>query len=442
MRYAIIGGGIAGLTAALRLRESDPGAQITVWESSGRIGGKLYRKEIGGHMADVGAESILARRPEGVELIERVGLADRLAHPATGTAAIWTHGALRPLPPTVMGIPADMAALDASGIIKEPVVNHPLPAPQHDVSVADFVSRRVGRPIVDRLVEPLLGGVYAGRADRLSVYATAPQIAELAPDLLAGAQRTQKAPSARPVFAGLRGGLGQLPEAVAHAADVDIRLHATVRDIQPCPDGFRLTIGPTPDPRHDEADAVIVAAPAVAASRLLAGVAPRASFHLAGIEYASMAIVTLVLDTPIPGDGSGFLVPSCDDRRIKAATVSSRKWAWMAAGGRGVIRASLGRFGQSRQLQLADADLIDAARLDLQEALDCTLTPVASDVQRWGGALPQYDVGHHDAVAAIESDVAAAGPLAICGAAYRGVGVPAVIANATAAVENLLSRLE
>src|SRR5699024_3004126 len=112
------------------------------------------------------------------------------------------------------------------------------------------------------------------------------------------------------VFAGLRGGIGQLPEAVAHAAAADIRLHATVRDIQPRPDGFRLTIGPTPDPRHEEADAVIVAAPAVAASRLLAGVAPRASFHLAGIEYASMAIVTLVLDTPVPGDGSGFLVRS------------------------------------------------------------------------------------------------------------------------------------
>lgn len=441
MRYAIVGGGIAGLTAALRLRESDPEAQITVWESSGRIGGKLFRREIGGHMADVGAESILARRPEGVELIERVGLADRLVHPAAGTAAIWTHGALRSLPPTVMGIPADMAALEASGILDEPVVNRSLPAPQHDVSVAEFVSERVGQPIVDRLVEPLLGGVYAGRADRLSLYSTAPQIAQLAPDLLAGARRTRKTSSPRPVFAGLRGGIGQLPDAVAHAADVDIRLHSTVRDIQPSSHGFRLKIGPTPEPLHQEADAVIVAAPAVAASRLLAAVTPRASFHLAGIEYASMAIVTLVLDRPIPGEGSGFLVPSSDNRQIKAATVSSRKWDWMAAENRSVIRASLGRFGQSHQLQLSDENLVDAARQDLQEALGCRLTPVAADVQRWGGALPQYDVGHQDAVAAIEADVAAAGPLAVCGAAYRGLGIPAVIANATAAVKDLLSRL-
>src|SRR5690625_988854 len=112
MRYAIIGGGIAGLTAALRLRERDPGAQITAWDSAGRIGGKLYRAAGGGRMADVGAELILAGRPEGVELTDRVGLADRLVRAATGAAAIWTHGGLRPLPPRVMGIPAVMAALD------------------------------------------------------------------------------------------------------------------------------------------------------------------------------------------------------------------------------------------------------------------------------------------------------------------------------------------
>src|SRR5699024_9949765 len=152
--------------------------------------------------------------------------------------------------------------------------------------------------------EPLLGGVYAGRADRLSLYATAPQIAELPPDLLAAASAWHTPATGGPVFAGLRGGIGPLPDAVARAADAQIPLHSTVRQIESHRGGFRLTIGASNDVRHGEADAVIVAAPAVAASRLLAGIASRASFDLAGIEYASMAIVTFVLDTPLPGHGS------------------------------------------------------------------------------------------------------------------------------------------
>src|SRR5690606_2107283 len=151
--------------------------------------------EVGGLTVDLGAESVLARRPEGLDLVRSIGLDDLVVHPETTSAAIWTRGALRPMPPTVMGVPADLGALAASGIVTGAVVSKRVPVPDHDVSVASFVEARIGREIVDRLVEPLLGGVYAGHADRLSLFATSPQILALGEELV-GAAATARASAA------------------------------------------------------------------------------------------------------------------------------------------------------------------------------------------------------------------------------------------------------
>ncbi|KRC63988.1 protoporphyrinogen oxidase [Aeromicrobium sp. Root236] len=435
MRVAVVGGGMSGLAAAYEL--VDGGAEVVVLEGSDRLGGKLKLGSVGDLTLDLGAESMLARRPEALDLVHAVGLDERVVNPRTITASIWTHGALRAMPPTVMGIPADLDALAASGIAG--VDPHVVPVPDEDVSVASFVSERLGRDVLDRLVEPLLGGVYAGHTDALSLRATTPQIAALGPDLLAGATTARAAANATgPVFAGLVGGVGQLPAAISATPGIEVCLNATVRAVTRTSEGWRLSVGPTTDVEHLDVDAVVVAAPAPAAARLIAEDAPDAAFALAAIEYASMAIVTYVFDEPPAFGGSGFLVPPVDHTFIKAATVSSNKWEWVADTGRTVIRASVGRAGEATLLQHDDGDIAARALADLRTAFGGLPDPLDQVVQRWGGGLPQYDVGHLDRVAIVERSIAAVPGLEVCGAAYNGVGIPAVIASGRAAARRIL----
>ncbi|WP_019146457.1 protoporphyrinogen oxidase [Aeromicrobium massiliense] len=445
-RVAVVGGGIAGLAAALRVRELAPDAEVVVLEATDRVGGKLRQQEVAGLTIDVGAEAMLARRPEGVALAHAAGLGDELVHPAAGVGAgIWTRGAVRPLPPTVQGIPSDLEALAASGILAEAPVSHPAPAPADDVSVAEFVTERVGQDVLDRLVEPLLGGVYAGRPERLSLQAAAPQVAALAPDLLAGAaaarERTYQQPDAGPVFACVRGGMGRLPGAVAAASGAQVRTGAPVRDLVRHGDGWRLTIGPAHDLDELDADLVVVATPGAATSRLLAELAPEAAFALADVEYGSMAIASLVLDGEVEGVGTGFLVPAVEGTAIKASTFSSHKWPWVAemAPGRTVLRTSMGRVGDSTLLGLTDGQVVERSLADLTAAVGPLPPLLDAHVQRWGSALPQYDVGHLARVDVVERSVAEVAGLEVCGAAYRGIGIPAVVANAHAAVDRLLA---
>jgi oxygen-dependent protoporphyrinogen oxidase len=322
--------------------------------------------------------------------------------------------------------------------------------------------------VVDRLVEPLLGGVYAGRTDQLSFDATLPalsaesrrhaSLADAVRALLPPAPPPRSAgpgsaPAPPPVFTTLQGGLGSLPETLAKASGANILTKATVRELARTPDGWRLTIGPAVAPERIEADAVILALPARPASRLLAQVegagAVAAAPALAEIEYASMAIVTLAFPASAfaePFIGSGYLVPAVDGRPVKAVTFSSVKWPHLTAGLPAgeqvvVVRCSLGRIGEEAVLQRDDAELAELAAADLAAAgvgLAGKADPVDSRVTRWGGGLPQYSVGHLDRVARIRAGVAAQPGLAICGAAFDGVGIPACIATARLAVDQVL----
>lgn len=454
---AIVGGGVAGAAAAHAVRESWPDAEIVVFESSERVGGKLRHTELAGVTVDAGAEALLARRPEALDLIEQVGLGDIIVHPATTKAALWTRGALRPMPPTVMGVPADIDALADSGVISRvgllrarlPRRREPL---SEDVSVGGYVSAQLGDEVCDRLVEPLLGGVYAGHARSLSLRAAAPQIAALAeqeaPLIEAAAQARAASPTpSAPVFAGLRGGVARLVPATFEASGARVRLRSTVRELRRTSDGrWQLTVGPTTGIELVEADAVIVATPAAPAAKLLASHAAVAAGELADIEYASMAIVSLAVPRDAIGgavDSSGFLVPPIDGHVIKAATISSRKWSWIDDAARELVllRASIGRAGEAALLQRTDDDLIGLAVADLADAIELSGTPVDAQVQRWGGALPQYAVGHLDRIRRIEESLGEVAGIEVCGAAYAGLGVPAVIANARAAASRVTSHL-
>jgi oxygen-dependent protoporphyrinogen oxidase len=453
----VVGGGIAGLAAAAAVRDAAPDAEIVVLEASSSVGGKLARAEVGGVVVDVGAEAMLNRRPEAVTLARAVGLGDRLVHPATTTANLWSRGEMRPMPRTLMGVPTDARVLADSGVISrhglarvalEPV----LPATRlegQDVSVGWLVEERFGREVVDRLVEPLLGGVYAGHARELSARAAVPQVVALLDrdrSMMRAAAAAATRSSDVPVFAGLVGGVGQLADAVASSAGLTVRTDTTVRDLAHAGEGgWNLVLGPTRDPEVLHADAVILATPARATARLLADVVPGAALELARIDYASMAVVTMAFrtrDFPVT-QGSGFLVPPVDGRAVKAATYSFAKWDWVREAGDDVLvmRCSIGRHREEQALQRTDEELVQLALEDLADAIGLAVRPVDQHVQRWGGALPQYAVGHLDRVRNIRASVAAEPGLAVCGAAYEGLGIPACIASAQAAATQILAAL-
>ncbi|MFF4230784.1 protoporphyrinogen oxidase [Streptomyces sp. NPDC001820] len=450
----VIGGGIAGLAAAHRLIES--GARVTLLEATDRLGGKLQAGEIEGAPVDLGAESMLARRPEAVELARAVGLADRLQPPATASASVWTRDALRPMPKGhVMGVPGDPAALagllSAEGIARIERERDLAPAELgDDVAVGAYVAERLGREVVDRLVEPLLGGVYAGDAYRISMRAAVPQLFEAAKthDSLLAAVRDVQAKAAGqqaagPVFMGIEGGVGQLPRAVADAVRAgggEILMETPVLGLTRRADGWQIRT----DQRVIAADGVVLAAPAWSASALLAAESPAAAAELGRIEYASMALVTMAFRrTDLAGmpEGSGFLVPPVDGRTIKASTFSTRKWGWVDKGSPGlfVLRTSIGRYGEEEHLHREDAELVDVSLRDLGEATGLAARPVATEVTRWIGGLPQYPVGHLARVDRIRDEVAKLPGLRVCGAAYDGVGIPACIASARRAADEILA---
>ena len=470
----IVGGGIAGLAAAFFLR--DEPVRVTVLEGSPRLGGKLSVSEVGGVPVDEGAEALLVTRPEGTGLIAEVGLAgDRMA-PGTTSSAIWTLGALRPLPRRqFMGVPADLAELTRSGVVSDAGAaraSQDLELPpvtrDGDVPVAAFVGARFGAEVVDRLVDPLLGGVYAGRSSELSFDATMPvlaaasrryrSLAEAAGSLLPPPGGTRSGGS---VFTTLSGGLGQLPVVLAKASGAEIRTAAMTRALSPAPGaqgagrGWRLTVGSAAADELIDADAVILAVPARPAARLLAGV-PGTSAAVTAfgeISYASMAIITLAYPrSAFPGASSGsglaalgwsgYLVPAVDGRPVKAVTFSTVKWPHLADAVPGaepleIVRCSVGRIGEEALLQRADDELAALAAAELAVATGVAGAPVAHRTTRWGGALPQYTVGHLDRVARIRTAVAAQPGLAVCGAAYEGVGIPACVATARAAADQV-----
>ncbi|AEY92368.1 protoporphyrinogen oxidase [Streptomyces hygroscopicus subsp. jinggangensis 5008] len=427
---------------------------MTVLEAGDRVGGKLLPGEIAGVRVDLGAESMLARRPEAVALAREAGLGELLQPPATATASIWTRGALRPMPKGhVMGVPGTAAAL--AGVLSDEGLarierDADLPRTEvgDDVAVGEYVAARLGREVVDRLVEPLLGGVYAGDAYRISMRSAVPQLFQAArthASLTEGVREIQVKAAAQqqtgPVFMGIAGGVGRLPQAVAdsvRARGGEILTGTPARELRrEAAGGWRITAGE----RVLRADAVIVAVPAPAAAALLRAESPGAAAELDAVEYASMALITLAYrhaDLNLPA-GSGFLVPPVDGRTIKASTFASQKWGWIAEEDPDVVvlRTSVGRHGETEVLGRDDADLVEVSRHDLREATGLAAAPLRTRVTRWTDGLPQYPVGHHARVARVREQIAKLPGLAVCGAQYDGVGIPACIASAYAAVDQL-----
>jgi protoporphyrinogen/coproporphyrinogen III oxidase len=451
IRVAVVGGGIAGLAAARALAGRD-GVDVVLVEATDVVGGKLRTSAFAGADVDEGAEQVLVRVPEAVALMTSLGLGDDITHPRTSDASIWSRGRLRPLPgATVLGVPASPVAVARSGVVGPAGLlraagDYLLPR-RHaidDESVGSVVGRRLGRAIVDRLVDPLLGGVYAGRADDLSLAATVPQLAAAmgAHRTLTGAARAVRGGGLDgPVFASLVGGLGRLPDALGTELGARVRTGTVVRRITAADRGFTLELGDRRDPERLMTDHVLLATPAAPTARLLETVAADAARRIATIDYASVAIVTLAYPrASFPSvTGSGFLVPAVEGRLVKAVTFASNKWRHLDAGDLVIVRASIGRYGEKRDLQRDDVDLVAGAADDLAHLAGAQGRPVEARVTRWGGGLPQYTVGHLDRVAAIRAALPSG--IEVCGAAYDGVGVPACIRSGQDAALRLVESL-
>jgi oxygen-dependent protoporphyrinogen oxidase len=453
-RCVVVGAGVTGLTAAYDWHRAHPGDEVVVLEAGERVGGRLGRVELAGAWYDTGAEAVLARVPHAVDLMTELGLT-QLA-PRTTSASVVLPAGRFPLPPgTLLGVPTSVEGLEGllspAGV--ERVRAESALAPLRfgaDRSVGDLLRERVGDEVVDRLVEPLLGGVYAGQADRLSVRATMPALAAQLPhhDTVVAAAAAARDAGARsreaaagtpdgPVFVTLPEGIGSLPDALAAALPPgSVRLGTPAHTLVRTATGFALTVGPA----HEvlTADVVVVTVPAAKAARLLADVAPDAVEPLESIPYASMAVVAMAFRGQPLAAGSGLLVPPVAGRLVKGVTISSQKWPHLDGDGLLRVRSSVGRYLEEHQLQRPDDELVAAVVADVVDLLALEdPEPVETHLVRWGGGLPQYLVGHVDRVAAVRAAVAEVPGLAVAGAAYDGVGVPACIAGARRAVATL-----
>ena len=445
-RVAVLGGGITGLADAWYLRDT---ADVTVLEGSDRLGGKIRTERFAGVDLDVGPDSFLARVPYAADLCRELGLGDDLVAPATGKAYLWTRGKLRPFPEgLVLGVPSRLGPLARSGIVsKRGVARAALDAvlPNRpcgdDRTITEVVAGRFGNEVVDRLVDPLLGGIRAGRSDRLSLATNAPDVAFAATyGSLAKGLRKHLAGAGKPdgpVFLTLRQGLGALVERLEkelRAHGVDIWRETPVAWLERDDDG-RYRVGP-----DVVADAVIVALPAPAAARVLEHGRADLAAALRGVHHASVVTVTMAFPK-MALDGSGFLVPRVDGHLLTACTWLSAKWAHLDAGAHTLLRASAGRFGDERALHLDDNALVERVQRELVDAMGVKHDPIESRVDRWHDAFPQYEVGHAARVMRIEGALHDLPGVVVAGAAYRGIGIASCVqqgAQAAAEVGRIL----
>lgn len=440
-RVAVVGGGITGLSAAWFLRAR---ADVTLYEATDRLGGKIRTDDFAGRRVEAGPDAFLARVPQGTALATAVGLGDDLVAPATSSAYVWARDALRRLPPgTVLGAPTSLRQLRTSGLVSpvgvaRAALDLVLPATRvgDDIGVGELIAGRFGGEVRDHMVDPLLGGIHTGPSQRLSAAATAPQ-------LLSGARANRSlfrglrslvpsAPSDAPVFFTVRGGLGRLVDALAASVD-DVRLGAGVSEL--ARDGSRWRVD------GDAYDAVIVTAPSYAGAPLLDAVAPDVAAAMRNVEYASIALTLMAYPASAfsrPLDGSGFVVARDSGLLMTACSWASSKWA--IPGDDVILRVSAGRWGEDAVLDMDDAALVERLHGELVHTMGASAPPSATRVVRWPRSFPQQTVGHAARIDALEAALDATAPgLFVAGAAYRGLGLPACIGQAEAAVTKALA---
>lgn len=438
-RVVVVGGGVAGLTTAYRLLAGDGEApDVTVLEADERPGGKVRSVVVGGLKLEAGPDSFVARKPWAADLCRELGLGDDLALPGASGSYVWTDRGLVPFPQTALGAPADLnellhwPGLSRTGRWRalSELVRKPRPS-EDDESIGSLVRRRLGDEVAEAVVGPLLGGLFAGDLDRLSVRATFPELAAWERShgsLIRGARAAMKAaPAGAPMFIGLAGGTDRLTGALVEAVGRERIFCGTaasaVRSEGP---GYAVRAGEA----GFSADAVVLAAPAFVAADVVRDLVPSVADLLCRIPYVSTGVVLLVYPEgtadALP-EAAGFVVPR-DKASMTACTWVSRKWPEEAFGDRAVLRCFVGGAGAEDVLDSPDEDIAEAVCRHLAAVLDLPPAAEASLVVRWGRAMPQYEVGHLDRVRAIRDGMP--GGIFVVGSAYGGPGIPDCVREA------------
>jgi len=445
VRYCVVGGGISGLVAAYRLRvAAGPDATITLLDPADRLGGVLRTERVGGQRLDVGAEAFVSRRPEVPALLGELGLSGKQLTTTGVRPLIYSDGRLHPLPKdTLNGIPSRPQAL--AGLVDDATVRWMLDEPRRplswtvgaDPTVADLVGDRFGAQVVERSVDPLLAGVYAGSAATIGLRAAAPTLAVAldrgARSLTEAVATALPPPQPGSVFGAIDGGYAVLIDELVRRSALRWA-QVAVAGVRQAQRGWTVV--------DDEgvnwpADAVVLAVPAPRLPALVAEVAPRTAAAARRVRVASAAVVALALPggTPLP-EQSGVLVAGRGLLRAKAVTLSSRKWG--RRGRAELVRLSFGRLGDDLARSAGDDDLVTWSEEDLATLFGITVHPEDSRVVRWLDAMPQYGPGHADLVAELRGGLPSG--LTVAGAYLDGIGVPACVAAATRAVAALVTR--
>lgn len=458
----VVGGGLAGLAAAEALAASGRG-RIVILEPSGRPGGVLDTVRRDGWLVERSADNFLASRPEGLALCERLGLAPQLigVDPAVRRALVFHGGRTVPVPPGFRLL----APSGAMGVITSPLLSPlgkarvlwerfvpPRPSAAGDEPLEHFAVRRLGREAFDRLVQPLVAGIWTADPARLSMAAACPEFVALertAGSLSAGEQARVRAAGRQAQAAGARygqfvtlaDGMETLPRALAERlamAGVGLR-KATARKITRSENAWLVDLD------HGEplqAGGVVIATRAPAAAGLLAGVDRPLADALGGIAYAGSAVVSLGYfraDIAHPLDAAGVVIPRSAGHKILAVSFSSAKYRGRAPAGHALIRVFVGGALDPATPLLADGPLVDLVRREVADVIGARGTPVFVQIDRWTGAMPQYHLGHLDRMAMIRRRLATLPGLAVAGSAYEGVGIPQVIASGQAAARAVCS---
>ena len=495
-RAVVIGGGITGLTACYRLiQQAQAGGlplDVVLLEAGDRLGGVIATRRQAcpgprsgdGLLLEEGPDCFLTTKPEGVELCDELGLGAELIGTTTEhrQSFIVRRGKLIPVPQGFyLMAPGSLWPLVATPAFSWPgklrmALDLVLPrrASQDDESLADFVTRRLGREALERMAQPMLGGIYTADPRHLSMQATMPQFLDMERHhrslILALRRRQRQASAQQPgacpgprsgvsgarygLFASFRRGMQTLVDALADRLPADtVRLQTPVRSVRRAPPSPPHLLGGarggrwivSPQACSDlEADAVCLALTAPQAARLLTGLDPELAAGLCDIPYASSATVTMAYnraDIAHPLNGMGFVVPAVEQHNLIACTFSSVKFAGRAPAGKVLLRAFVGGALQQEQALWPDAKLQDAVLRDLRQLLGLIGTPSLCHVSRHASAMPQYHVGHLARVERLEAAVRRWPGLALAGNAYHGVGVPDCIRSGDEAARGLLQSL-
>jgi protoporphyrinogen/coproporphyrinogen III oxidase len=466
----VVGGGITGLAAAYRLLQHRAEAacelRVTLVEAEDRLGGKIVTEHVGGFVIEGGPDSFLATKPRGIGLCEELGLGEQPHQQLQGVkpqrrrAFVLWRGRLHDLPEGLSGlVPTRLAPLARSSLLSpigkaRVALDYLLPTRrgEGDESLGGFIRRRLGREAWERLVEPLMAGIYAADGDQLSLAATFPQLREAERrygGLIKGvltARRLGPSPISPPKspFLTTVGGLGALVGALEtrlREGEVSLVLGEPVTAVTSSGSGFEVLLATG---GVIQADAVIVATPAYAAADLLAELDPVLATELAAIPHASTAIVTLAYrreEIPHPLDGHGYVIPRAERSPILACTWSSRKWSGRAPDGCELIRVFIGRAGQEEVLAGDDESLVALAVQEVTARLGVTAPPSLTRVRRWPRGMPQYLLGHPQRVARIEAWQTDHAGLYLAGNAFRGVGLPDCILSGERAADAAAAHL-